>query len=362
MSVTRTTTTSAGPTLTSVTHVGRLVVRYGLISLLVLIVGRTTITSMVAYWKATHPPPPPPPTVGFGILPPLRFPDNNSASSVTSYTLETPTGKAPVFGDRAKVLLMLRSAPSLLADERAKAFAATYGFVFAPEALGTDMYRWTRTQPLLSTLDLNINTYHFDFTTNFLSRPELVVNASLPSGYEAVTKVKSFLSLTDLLPRDVATVAGEIVYLKSLGGELATAVSESDADYIQVDINRNPIDNQFRMYTPEGYTGIISAILAANLTDKDSIVQLKYNYNTLDYTQVHTYPIRSAQSAWQLLQGGQGFVLQPPASGKAVIRSITMGYYDDFEEQSFLQPIYVFEGDENFLGYIPAVDPQYIQK
>jgi hypothetical protein len=354
-------TTSTGFTLTQATKGGRLFVMYFGFFLAFLIVGRMSLNMFVAYWKATHPPAPPPPTVGFGKLPLLNFPIQTSQDKPASYKLETATGGFPAFGDRAKVFLMQRSTPSLLADEKAKALGQTYEFVFAPEIISNQIYKWTKTQPLLSTLELNINNNHFEMTTNYLSKPELLLNRQLPTAFEAVERVKAYLDSTELLPKDIATASGEVVYLKSLGGQLSTAVSASDADFIQVDLNRNPIDNVFRMYTPEGYTGVITGIIAGNLASKDSIVELRYNYNQPDYSQVHTYPLRSVQSAWQLIQSGQGYVAQKGKTDIAVVRTVSLGYYDDFEEQDYLQPIYVFEGDDGFLAFISALDPKYVQ-
>jgi hypothetical protein len=68
------TTTAQLFTMTDATHYGRLFVKFGSISLVVLIVGRMLLTAAIAYWVATHPEPPPPPTAGFGKLPGLNFP------------------------------------------------------------------------------------------------------------------------------------------------------------------------------------------------------------------------------------------------------------------------------------------------
>jgi hypothetical protein len=38
---------------------------------------------------------------------------------------------------------------------------------------------------------------------------------------------------------------------------------------------------------------------------------------------------------------------------------VFLGYYDDFAEQEYLQPIYVFVGDDNFLGYVSAIEAGY---
>lgn len=352
----------SGPTLTSVTHIGRKAVKYGVAALIVLMVGRVVVNGFVAFWKATHPEPPPPPTVGFGVLPKIVFESQTEEQKPVSYKLETPTGSTPDFGDRAKVFFMPRAAASLLADESTKKIAAEYGFLFEPEVIGNETYRFTKSQPLLSTFEINTRTHHFTLTTNYLSLPEFLIDKQLPSGFDAVDAVKDFLDDASLLPGDVATASGEIVYLKSLGGELAPAVSPSDADFIQVDLNRNPVD-QIRMYTPQGYTGSINAIIAGNDSGNAVVVEITDNYNLVDYDQFHTYPLRSSQSAWQLLQAGEGYIANKGTDDQAIIRSVTLGYYDSFEEQEYLQPVYVFENkDTGFIGYVSALDQKYIQQ
>ena len=352
-----------GPNLTNVTYMGRQTVKFGLIFLVVLMVGRITVNGIVAYWKAMHPEPPPPPTVGFGTLPGISFPSQSDTDKPISYKLETATGTFADFGDRAKVYFMPRATASLLADQNAKALAAKLDYVFEPEVIGGELYRWNKSRPLLSNLEMNIRTNSFSLTSNYLSLPELLVKKQVPSGFDAISRVKNFLDRAELLGSDVATASGEIVYLKSLGGELAPAVSQSDADFIQVDINRNPIDGVYRMYTPEGYTGTITAIITGGFEGRESIVELNYNYHDVDYDQVHTYPLRTSQSAWQLLQAGEGYIAQKGSQDAAVIRSVSLGYFDSFEEQEYLQPIFVFENPETgFLGFVPALDPKFIQK
>ena len=352
-----------GPTLTNVTLMGRQVVKFGLIGLVVLMVGRITVNGLIAYWKATHPEPPPAPSVGFGKLPEINFPAQTEDEMPLSYKLETATGTTPDFGDRAKVYFMPKASASLLADQAAKEKASNLGYVFEPEVIGTELYRWSKSDPLLSTLELNIRSYSFSIATNYLSLPELLVNTTAPSGFEAVADVKNLLKRADLLPDDIATASGEIVYLKSLGGDLAPAVSQSDADFIQVDLNRNPIDGVFRMFTPQGYQGIISAILTGYYEGRDAVIDITYNYHPVDYEEIHTYPIRTSQSAWQLLQAGEGYIAEKGSTDTAVIREVFLAYFDSYEEQEYLQPIYVFENkDTGFLGYVSAVDPKLIQK
>lgn len=353
---------ASGPNLTYISFLARKAVIFGSISLVTLIVGRVVITTGIAWWKALNPPPPPPPTVGFGILPAIAFPDQDLEEKPISYTLETPNGTTPYFSDRAKVFLVQHAAPNLLADENAKQLAAKYGYVFDPDKIPGNVYRWSKSAPLQSTFEYHILSRHFELTTDYLSRPELLTSPTLPTGFDAVKQVKDFMKKGDLLGSDMATASGEITYLKSLGDELGPAVSPSDADFIQVDLNRTPIDLQYRMYTPNGFEGIVTAVIAGNLKGQDSIVEIKSGYNTIDYTQVHTYPLRTSQEAWKLLKAGEGYIASPGDEENATIREITLGYYDTAEPQEYLQPIYVFYNPaDGFLGYVPALDPSYIQ-
>jgi hypothetical protein len=132
-----------------------------------------------------------------------------------SYKLETATGTLPSFGDRAKVFFMPKSSLSLLADENAKKVAAQLNYVFSPEVLDARTYRWRKSQPLESTLELDIQNYGMKITTDYLSRPELLTKSEVPTATEALNQVKGVLSATALLGSDLATASGEVTYLKA---------------------------------------------------------------------------------------------------------------------------------------------------
>jgi hypothetical protein len=319
------------------------------------------VSAFISYWKATHPAPPPPPTVGFGKIPKIPFPEEAIEEKPDSYVLETPTGRTPSFGDRAKVFFMPLSKPSLLADEEVKQIASRYDFESEPEALDATHYRWTRTQPIETTFEIDLKNYNFELRTDYLTRSELLDDSRLPDDYEAVSQVKSFLSRADLLPKDVATNSGQITYLKALSGERVEAVSLSDADFLQVDLDRYPIDGKFGMYTPNGEEGAISAVMTGALENKYSIVEMDYRYQPVDYTQVETYPLLPANQAWQQLKKGQGHIVSS-VEGEAVVRDIFLAYFDSFQEQQYLRPIYVFTGDDDFMAYVSALDPRYLSE
>ncbi len=347
------------PTLTEVTAVGRKVLKYTLIALISYMVLKLLVSSFVSWWKATHPEPPPPPTVGFGKLPRIEFPQQQLESNLT-YNLETARGKFPSFPDRAKVYAMPAFNPSLLADDQVRIIAKSFGFETQPEVLDANTYRWSKNQPIEMVFEIKLDSFHFSLSSDYLTRPELIAASRPPDNQTAIKAVKNELSRAKLLSKDVATAAARVSYWKGLGGELVEAVSLSDADFVQVDIDRTPIDGQYDMYTPGGYEGIISGVVAGGLSsNRESLVSLNYRYQPVNYTLVETYPLRSIDEAWKEFIKGGGYIASGQELTEVTIRNVFLGYYDDFAEQTYLQPVYVFVGDDNFVGYASAIESAY---
>jgi hypothetical protein len=76
--------------------------------------------------------------------------------------------------------------------------------------------------------------------------------------------------------------------------------------------------------------------------------------------QVGVYPIRSGDEAFADLKKGKGFIVSLPPVTKITIRKMFLGYFDPDVFQEYLQPVYVFLGDGDFVGYVPAVSGQYL--
>lgn len=352
------------PNLSTINYFGRVGLKYVLVFLVVLMVGRVLWTALSNFWLKINPPPPPPPTVGFGVLPKLNFPQQLDLVQPQEYVLEMPGGLVDKT-DRATVFFMPKPVANLLADQKAKELAAKYGFIFAPEILAEDKYRFTKTQPLDMTLEVNPIDLTFSLQSNYLAKPELLIantKQQLPEEFEAVNRVKSFLTSAGLIDLDVATASGKITYQKSLGGELNQAYSLSDADFVRVDLNRVNVEGQYPLYTPEGEKGVISAVISSAFGGSNAIVALDYYYHQVDYETSETYPLRGVKAAWKTVQAGDAYIINPEQVKKAVIRSVELAYYDDFSYQQFLQAIYVFKGDNGFLAYVSAISPTYLER
>ena len=321
---------------------------------------RMFFIAAVNYYQAMNPPPPPPPTVGFGRLPIIIFPEQDEKVWPKEFVLETARNRLPEFPDRAKVFSMQMPAPSLLADERARNLASRYGFNDQPEMLSPTHYRWIKYQPLEAIFEVNLVNFNFSLRTDYQTRSELLTSREVPDKHDAVQAVRSFLRKSDSLPEDIATASGDISYKRTLAGELMPAVSLSDANFVQVDIDRTPIDGDLRMFSPKGQQGIVSAVVTGVLRGDEQIVQMEYYHQKVEYSLFHTYPLKPIAQAWAELQANQGFVASGEALEEAVIREVTLGYFDSFEDQPFLQPVYVFSGDDDFMAYVSAIDSSYV--
>ena len=91
------------------------------------------------------------------------------------------------------------------------------------------------------------------------------------------------------------------------------------------------------------------------------LIEVNYNYSSIDPETFSTYPLKTVASVWQEMQSGAGHLanLGQNPEGNITIRQIYLAYYDSQEPQNFLQPVFVFEGDKNFIGYVPAIDHKW---
>lgn len=341
-------------TLTQASTAARQLILVGGITLGLLMVGRFFLSSFSNFWIATHPTPPPPPTRGFGILPNIPFPQ--SSAPPLSYQLQIPPSGIPSIPDRMKVFFIPTKRANLLTAQKAGTVAKALGFLFDPSQLTNVMYRWSRTQPLPSTLDMDIETGTFTMTLNWQSDPSFLQNNRLPNEDDAISQTRSYLESAQILPPDIATGSAKVSYLKASGGTYESAVSLSEADFLQIDMFRTKIDATYDVVTDKPGHGTIRAIVTGKTDRNNQFASIEYAYFPVTYSAFETYPLLTPTQAFQLLNTGKGFIASPPqGTNVATIRSLSLSYYDSPTPQEYLQPIYVFEGDNNFVAYVPAI-------
>ena len=355
-------------TLTETAVVTRKAIKYGAIAFLAITILWFVGGAAVRYYQALNPPAPAPPTMDFGLLPPVVFPKETSRPNLT---LELPTGAIPEFPDRMKVFFAPTKRSGFLDADRAIETARALGFLFQPDQPTEINYIWTNQDQLSSRLNMDIISGHFKLTRVWQSNPALLALSSFASDQQVITDVNNYLRKGDLLPDDIDKEQ-KVTYLKAVGGQLTPTISLSEADFVQVDFFRNNYEElepetkkvlaSFPFYRPVPDYGLVRATVSGSRDQADKIIGLDYNYTTVDYSNMGTYPIKTGEVAWQEFSNGGGLVTDnSPKMGNIAIRRILLGYYDS-PSQSYAMPIYIFLGDRSFVGYVSAVSDSVLKK
>lgn len=336
-------------------------IKYGSIALVCFLIFRAIWQAGTAYWKKIHPPPPPPPTVGFGKLPPLNFPEKKDLPEL-SYKLETIEGTVPKLDTIGKVYFISQKVASLLALDRAKETARKFGFRNEPTPISERVYQFaTQTTPS-TILKIDIITGNFKLDYDWKNDQTIFTEKKLPNETQAVSELKNFLRTAGLLTDDLASGEAKVSFWRYISPDLVSAISLSEADFVRVDLFRQNLD-EIKVLSENPKGAQVWALFSGAREQGKRIVEIGYNHSLIDKENFHTYPLKSANTAWQELQGGGGFIanLGENQDEKITIRKIYLIYFESSEPQNFLQPIFVFEGDRNFIAYVGAIDPKWVE-
>lgn len=315
----------------------------------------------ISIYKKIFPAPPPAPTVKYGKLGKIIFPNNGITAKLT-YTLETADGNLPTnIPTQAKVYFMPKTSANLLSLDTAKSKAGALGFSGASEQVSETIYRFKH--PLFpSTLQMNIITETFSVSYD-LAADKTPMDFRPPIAEVASSNFTSFLSGADMLPDDL-TGAVTHEFLKVNNGQLVSAMSLSEANFVKINLFRKNYDDLPAM-TGNPNQSNVWAIISGASNEGQKIIACEYHYHAVDETQFSTYPIKTPAEAFSELQNGQAFIANlglNKDSDNLKIRRIYLAYFDPDAISDYYQPIYVFEGDNGFVAYLPAVTADYYEQ
>ncbi len=337
--------------LTEVATTSRKVIRYGIYTVIFLIMGRIALGVAINVYNKLFPPPPPPPTVAFGKLPSIGFPQQQNLPKF-EYTLQTPNGGLPAIPDQGKVYFMPKSGVHLLSYEDAKAKASALGFPVEPEKVSETVLRFKHKEKP-STLEMNISSGVFSISYN-LSNDQSPLEKIPPAADAAAGSVKNYLNnVSDLMPPDIKDGPYKYQYLDIVNEKLTPVISQSEASLIKIGLFRKDFD-KLPSVTMNPTDGNIWFLVSST----KNIVAGEYHYFPVDDAQVATYPMKKSAQAYKDLQDGKAYIanIGGNSDGKIVIRKVFMAFLDPgTPTDQFYQPVEVYEGDRDFVAYVPLV-------
>ncbi len=350
-------------TLTDTAYYSRKTINWSILVIIFYIIARIAFSIAVAVYLQIFPPQPPPPNYKFDRLPAVKFPSPiASPSGEMTYRLETIEGYVPHASDSAIVYFMPKNAPALLGISNATTFAKRLNFGESPIQETKSLYRFSDEAAPLRMMRYDIVSKNFYLRYGYERDVSLFAERDIPFAEKAQAEARSFITSYGLKKDDISMTNSIVTPLRLLGDKLVTSPSVSLADAVRVDMFRMPIDGT-PVVSPYPDEGPISVIISGNKDPKKRILQVSYTYWAIDTSNFGTYGLKTSNDAWMELQSGKGYVARYPKGGgtQAVIRSVYLAYYDSTLPQTYLQPVFTFEGDDGFLAYVPAILPEWTE-
>jgi hypothetical protein len=208
---------------------------------------------------------------------------------------------------------------------------------------------------------MDIFTGSFTIEYDWQNDQNIFLNVNLPGKEQAKIEAKRFLEKAGLGAEDLPTDKAKVYYEKAVTNEIVSAVSLSEADFVRVEMFRSDIDER-SVVTPKPDRGVFSITFTDYANSGIKIIEAEYNYYPVNYESASTYPIKTADAVWKELQQGNAYIANWDGNNKQiVIRRVYLTFYDSFTPQNFMQPVVVFEGDNDFAAYLPIITPDWYQ-
>lgn len=335
-----------------------------------------------------------PPTYAYGQkLPPLEFIKKDIVGS-PNYQLNTTTGKLPTnLPTRAKVFQIKSSSFTYASGQSAQTDATLLGFTESD--LITDLkgstYKWRNLQTG-GTLSIDINSRKLTMDTILGDKKDFIDVGF----YTNETAVETASTLLDSLGRfDTSYEEGSNVIYKGkyLGTKVVQTEDIANAAFYRIDFFRQISDGKsfYPIKGPDPKVGLLHLYVSRDINEKGSYQQqytpitfpvMNLYYNDINKTSDATYPLADINLVWDAVKSGKGIIANVSPKGQnpfseyspvsvdtILVNNIYLAYYEMPENQKYLQPVYVFEGNYKSAGtqggditiYFPAIKGENVE-
>ncbi len=321
-----------------------------MVFLVILIIGGFGYQAFRKYQQSKIPPIEEKPDVKWGILPKPNLPVSSVASSSYSYTLDTTTGSVPKdLPKLIKVYFIPKLGTTLLSADKAKDLASSFKFTNGPQMLSETKYRFSDDTGGEFTVDLSSGNFKYKrvlATDSASLQDEFIADDSNIS-----TDFKNFLNGKDLLKDQLRDGRSKVLYDRFPQKESLTAT---------ISLWQEDIDN-LEIITDKFTTGLIKGVVTKFKDELQKFLELDFTFWQIDKSNFSTYPIKTADVAFDELQTGQSAVVLEPLKPQVSITKVSLAYLLSENYPQYLQPVYLFEGD-HFTAMLPAIIDTYLQK
>lgn len=307
-------------------------------------------------------PPPPLTSTTFGPLPKVKFPSQQFPNDI-KFSIETITGGIPEASPTAKVYFLPKKQQGLLTNIRVSQDAKKLGFTINPQNINKKLVF----KDGVKELTIDPITRNFSYTYDYLNDGSVFQGSAKITKEGAISQAQVFLNSLSGLPNDYNIQTPQTTFLTFNGAQFIPTVNEKDnenATSVRVDYFRKNIDD-LPVVTPKFNQGNIYVVISKSTDKNKQVIKAEKNYYEISNENVGVYPIKKSNAAWEDFLQGNGYIASAGNSTftkRVVIRDAYLAYYDSDSEQSYFQPVYVFIGDNGFIGYGLAISEEFVSQ
>jgi len=344
--------------LTYTAYASRQLIKYGGSGLIAFVLLWTIGSISIKAYRLAHPAYVAP-TVKYGMLPKTVFPENNIEKK--TFTFEFTNDEIPTFSDQAKVYIIYRSTTKIIALEQGKEVAKQFGFEDEPVEVNEGVYEF-KDKETNKTLTMDVLAGDFKFKYPYLEDPSVLEARNVPDKAKAIEMAAAFLESGQKYTDDLKNGEQKISYWKISDGTLKSVLAQSEASVVKVDFYRKKLDDKFDITSYQlGEAPVSVLVSGSEVKDKD-IVEANFKYANIDRESFSTYPIKTVEQAMASLNSGNYWSPSDIPEKNIIIRDVSLIYYEPITLTQYVQPLFVFKGDNNFVAFVSAIGSSYIQQ
>ena len=290
----------------------------------------------------------------FGKISPPEIPGSSSSAGL-KFILDTIEGTPITATDTAKVFFLPENNPRFGYIEKIYLMAKGFGF-------DTEIVKHQLTGKIATfsdqekNLTIDISNFNFKFDRKVDNSLFTSPDISIPMKTVIENKAIDFLKKIGRYPDELAKGNIDIIYLRQnpINESFINVEKSLEAQLVEVDFRRPNIDD-FDIVTPKFFTSQNYVVMIFQGTDFQ-IIKSQIAFFEKSEEQIGTYWVKTGEEAWSELNSGLGSVVAGTSGQKNIlIKSMKFGYLDPDIYQNYLQPVYIFLGEGDFVGYVPAV-------
>jgi len=215
-------------------------------------------------------------------------------------------------------------------------------------------------------LEVSILNYNYHYEYNLDAAWNYFDLSATPEAETAKQSAINFLSSFDRYPDELARGKTNVIFFNYNRANKTMTILEDNigANMVEVDLYRADIPGvpaDYPIVSPSFHNSQNYVTMVFTSDGGYKVIRSQIKYFDKSNDQVGIYPVINGDQAFEKLKAGKGFVIShmKGETDKVIIKKMFFAYLDPDTYQEYMQPLYVFLGDNNYVAYVNALPDNY---